>query len=95
MSERLAAASAEFSFNTVHIDRVAISEQAVIAKSDRGEFSAQRLVMSSRAHAPIEGMESDFGETERPTVVNSLVLKIIGGEAKLRGICRDSSETLS
>jgi hypothetical protein len=80
---RLNAAGAEFRFNTV-VDRVEVTKHGIVAATDQGALLARRLVMSSRAHAPIVGVEQ-LCMSATTTVVHSLVMKAIDSEVGFDG----------
>jgi hypothetical protein len=80
LRERLLAANAEFRFKTV-VHCVAVTKENVVAHTDAQRLSAARLVMSSRAHAPIEGLEAMWENATRE-VVNTLVMKLAGAEPR-------------
>ncbi len=80
---QLEAAGAQFLFDT-EIRQVAVAEDHVVAGTSRGPRRAGALVMSSRAHAPIAGLE-DLWQTTEPGVFRSLVLRLSGPPPRFDG----------
>lgn len=70
----LLAANARFGMGT-NVDRITIDADGVSAHAGRAQYRARNLVMSSRAHAPISGMQQDWAELRQSTL-DSLVLHI-------------------
>ena len=83
LNERLVASGAIFSFDT-ELYRVAINGNAVVVQTDRGEIISRQLVMSSRAHAPIDGLEHLWSDVT-PKIVSSLIMRIAHGEPTFDG----------
>ena len=76
LEARLKAHGAEFHFNR-KIERLDVSQSGVTAFTSTGALSADHLVMSSRAHAPLAGLEHLWGE-RNDLSITSVVIKTEG-----------------
>jgi len=76
LEARLKAHGAEFHFNR-KIERLDVSQSGVTAFTSTGALSADHLVMSSRAHAPLAGLEHLWSE-RNDLSITSVVIKTEG-----------------
>jgi len=83
LHERLCRVGAEFRFGT-QIKSIRIDHDRVTAGTNFGDLFSSNLVMSSRAHAPIEGLEHLWRMTQSKTVP-SVVLHLGAGRVRFDG----------
>jgi hypothetical protein len=82
-ADRLARAGARFRFET-RIERIVLDGNGIAAVTADGALRAGHLVMSSRAHAPIAGLEPLWTDCERVTT-HSYMLHLAGPLAPFEG----------
>lgn len=79
----LDAAGAVFRWG-IEVKRVICGPDHVILEGDSFSYSADRLVMSSRSHAPISGLEAEWSGM-RTTLVNTLVMPLEPNQLRFNG----------
>jgi hypothetical protein len=83
LATRLRAAGADIRLGC-QIDRIEVVPGGVVAHAGYGRLEARALVMSSRAHAPISGLEPLWEDCQRVTTY-SYVLRIAGAPPNFSG----------